>query len=292
MQDYYRFEIPGLAAFAPVWRFQKAAGDTVQWSRDRLMQDMIFSLGMVELVSYWKIACPPRVIVEAGFLDQDQMEWWKNLYYNGLGEFFYVNQIWEAGQDDFMEIVCNVQSQPELQCQPEPQSQPEPYGSRPLQAPGSRSPQEKGVLVPIGGGKDSAVTLELLRGAGVPIHAYIINPRGATIHTTEAAGLKEGQVLNARRTLDPNMLELNRQGYLNGHTPFSALVAFSSIIAARMHGLPRWPFPMNPAPTKARSREARSTTNTPRALNSKRIFMNTRTVTCREAPVISACCAH
>ena len=233
----YRFEIPGLAAFAPVWRFPKAAGDTVQWSRDRLMQDMIFSLGMVELVSYWKIACPPRVIVEAGFLDQDQMEWWKDLYYNGLGEFFYVNQIWEAGQDDFMEIVCNVQSQPELQCQPEPQSQPEPYGSRPLQAPGSRPPQEKGVLVPIGGGKDSTVTLELLRGAGVPIHAYIINPRGAAIHTTEAAGLKEGQVLNARRTLDPNMLELNRQGYLNGHTPFSALVAFSSIIAARMHGL-------------------------------------------------------
>ena len=27
----YRFEIPGLAAFAPVWRFPKAAGDTVQW---------------------------------------------------------------------------------------------------------------------------------------------------------------------------------------------------------------------------------------------------------------------
>ena len=110
----------------------------------------------------------------------------------------------------------------------------EPAGAVWLPAPaGPRFP------VPAGkrGGKDSAVTLELLRGAGVPIHAYIINPRGATIHTTEAAGLKEGQVLNARRTLDPNMLELNRQGYLNGHTPFSALVAFSSIIAARMHGL-------------------------------------------------------
>ena len=227
----YRFEIPGLAAFAPVWWFPKAAGDTVQWSRDRLMQDMIFSLGMVELVSYWKIACPPRVIVEAGFLDQDQMEWWKDLYYNGLGEFFYVNQIWEAGQDDFMGIVCNVQSQPELQCQPEP------YGSRPLQAPGSRSPQEKGVLVPIGGGKDSAVTLELLRLAGRPVCAYIINPRGATIHTTEVAGLDAAHVISAKRTLDSNMLELNRQGYLNGHTPFSALVAFSGIIAARMHGL-------------------------------------------------------
>ena len=33
------------------------------------------------------------------------------------------------------------------------------------------------------------------------------------------------------------MLELNKKGFLNGHTPFSALVAFSSIIAARMRGL-------------------------------------------------------
>ena len=233
----YRFEIPGLSSFAPVWRFPKAAGDTRLWAEDRLMQDMVFSLGMVELVSYWKIACPPRVIVEAGFLGQEQMEWWKDLYYNGLGEFFYVNQIWEARQDDFMDIVCNVQGQSSGHDPREMQGSQKRPPSQPLQSPDSPAPQEKGVLVPIGGGKDSAVTLELLRSAGETIHAYIINPRGATIHTTEAAGLKESQVINARRTLDPNMLELNRQGYLNGHTPFSPLVAFSSIIAARMHGL-------------------------------------------------------
>ena len=69
-----------------------------------------------------------------------------------------------------------------------------------------------GVLVPIGGGKDSAVTLELLRLAGRPVCAYIINPRGATIHTTEVAGLDAAHVISAKRTLDSNMLELNRQG--------------------------------------------------------------------------------
>ena len=81
------------------------------------------------------------------------------------------------------------------------------------------------------------MTLELLKGAGVPVYAYIINSRGATIHTTEAAGLDEDHVIYVKRTLDQNMLELNRQGYLNGHTPFSALVAFSGIMAARMAGL-------------------------------------------------------
>lgn len=218
----YRFETGGLSAFAPSWRFPKAKGDTCIWVQDALMQNMVFSLGMVELISYWKIACPPQVVVEAGMLNREQIEWWKDLYYHGLGEFFYVNHIIEATKDNFMNIVCNVQ---EAGGQTQTtQSQP----SKPL---------KKGVLVPVGGGKDSAVTLELLRSAGESVFAYIINPRGATIHTTQAAGLDEEHVICAMRTLDSNMLELNKRGYLNGHTPFSALVAFSSIIAARMHGL-------------------------------------------------------
>ena len=224
----YRFETLGLSEFAPVWVFPKAEGDCRRWSEDRLMQDMIFSLGMVELISYWKIACPPTVTVEAGRLNQDQIDWWKDLYFNGLGEFFYVNGIKEADPNHFMDIQCAGQLK--APCTDQYKERHEECG---VETVGKGS----GVLVPIGGGKDSAVTLELLRLAGKPVCAYIINPRGATIHTTEVAGLDAAHVISAKRTLDSNMLELNRQGYLNGHTPFSALVAFSGIIAARMHGL-------------------------------------------------------
>ena len=224
----YRFETLGLSEFAPVWVFPKAEGDCRRWSEDRLMQDMIFSLGMVELVSYWKIACPPTVAVEAGWLNQDQIDWWKDLYFNGLGEFFYVNGIKEADPNHFMDIQCAGQLK--APCTDQYKERHEECG---VETVGKGS----GVLVPIGGGKDSAVTLELLRLAGRSVCAYIINPRGATIHTTEVAGLDAAHVISAKRTLDSNMLELNRQGYLNGHTPFSALVAFSGIIAARMHGL-------------------------------------------------------
>ena len=218
----YRFETLGLSEFAPVWVFPKAEGDCRRWSEDRLMQDMIFSLGMVELISYWKIACPPTVTVEAGRLNQDQIDWWKDLYFNGLGEFFYVNGIKEADPNHFMDIQCAGQLKAPCTDQ---------YKERHEECGVETVGKGNGVLVPIGGGKDSAVTLELLRLAGKPVCAYIINPRGATIHTTAA------HVISAKRTLDSNMLELNRQGYLNGHTPFSALVAFSGIIAARMHGL-------------------------------------------------------
>lgn len=224
----YRFETLGLSEFAPVWVFPKAEGDCRRWSEDRLMQDMIFSLGMVELISYWKIACPPTVTVEAGRLNQDQIDWWKDLYFNGLGEFFYVNGIKEADPNHFMDIQCAGQLKAPCTDQ---------YKERNEECGVETVGKGNGVLVPIGGGKDSAVTLELLRLAGKPVCAYIINPRGATIHTTEVAGLDAAHVISAKRTLDSNMLELNCQGYLNGHTPFSALVAFSGIIAARMHGL-------------------------------------------------------
>lgn len=224
----YRFETLGLSEFAPVWVFPKAEGDCRRWSEDRLMQDMIFSLGMVELISYWKIACPPTVTVEAGRLNQDQIDWWKDLYFNGLGEFFYVNGIKEADPNHFMDIQCAGQLK--APCTDQYKERHEECGVKTVG-------KGNGVLVPIGGGKDSAVTLELLRLAGKPVCAYIINPRGATIHTTEVAGLDAAHVISAKRTLDSNMLELNCQGYLNGHTPFSALVAFSGIIAARMHGL-------------------------------------------------------
>ena len=214
----YHFEIEGLAEFAPCWTFPRLEGG------GEPDEKLIFSLGLVELISYWKIACPPQVVVEAGELDEDQIRWWKHLYFNGLGEFFYVNNIKEADPENFMEIRCAGR-----------EDSAETAAAWEKNVPARSISQ--GVLVPIGGGKDSVVTLDLLRRAGLPVYGYIINPRGATVNTAGAAGLGEGRVMSVRRTLDPNMLELNRRGYLNGHTPFSALVAFSSLIAARLLNL-------------------------------------------------------
>ena len=219
----YTFEIEDLSEFTPTWTFPKNGNTQVKWNEDPLMKKMIFSLGMVELVSYWKITCSPQVVIEAGALNKDQILWWKDLYFNGLGEFLYVNKITEADQEGFMEMVCALGE--EVKEHHDYAKKQDTTGS------------EEGVLVPVGGGKDSAVTLELLKSADVPVFAYIINPRGATIHTTESADLDADHVISVHRTLDKRMLQLNKEGFLNGHTPFSALVAFSTVIAARMVGL-------------------------------------------------------
>jgi hypothetical protein len=47
----------------------------------------------------------------------------------------------------------------------------------------------------------------------------------------------EGQEsIIARRKIDPKLLELNRKGFLNGHTPFSAYLAFLSLLVSSASG--------------------------------------------------------
>lgn len=211
----YHFTVPGLSEFTPAWRFELEGKRLKDLLQNKTFLRMVFSLGMVELVSYWKIACPKRVRILCGTLDHDQCRWWKKLYFHGLGEFFYTNGI-EADYGDFMEMI--------------PEGREEKGVEYPLS-------DNEGCMVPIGGGKDSVVSVELLRSMGEHAKSYIINPRGATINTTIAGKFADEDVIIAKRTLDKRMIELNSRGFLNGHTPFSAIVAFSATIAAYLHNL-------------------------------------------------------
>lgn len=232
----YDFEIPGLASFEPRWE--------IPCNRENLGEDdtflnMVFSLGMVELISYWKIACPREVIVEPWGLTEKQIKWWKRLYFNGLGEFYYTNGI-EENEEDFMEIKALGEVWlPETAEQQKLDSGMTEGGEKySRDAKGNESGKKAGVcLVPVGGGKDSSVSLEILKEWKDSNCCYIINPRGATLDSAKAAGYEDDQVIAVQRTLDANMLRLNKEGYLNGHTPFSAIVAFSATITAYLNGL-------------------------------------------------------
>ena len=172
------------------------------------LQALAFQIGMTELVSYWKIACPKSVVVKPFALNESQKVFWKKLYYNGLGEFLYLNGITVSEKDLMqMESVGN------------------PSFAK------VDSPLDERTLVPIGGGKDSVVTLECLRHE-MPVIPMIVNPRGATLNCVKTAGYQEDAFIVINRTLDPTMLKLNTEGYLNGHTPFSALLAFISVLVA------------------------------------------------------------
>jgi len=182
--------------------------------KDSDIQTLVFNIGMVEMLSYWKIACPSKIIVRPHILNDEQTEWWKKLYFNGLGEFFYLNTI-GASVDDFVEILSEGDLAKRIESEID----------------------YKKTIVPIGGGKDSVVSLELLKAGGMDVFPMMVNPSPASRRTIENAGYSLNNSFVVRRFLDPLMLQLNTEGYLNGHTPFSALLAFTNVLVAAIAGI-------------------------------------------------------
>ena len=79
----YFFEIPNLSTFKPTIEIEKRNINFKSINND-FVKNMVFNIGMVELISYWKCACPKKVIVECGDINEEQIEWFKKLYYYGL----------------------------------------------------------------------------------------------------------------------------------------------------------------------------------------------------------------
>lgn len=178
------------------------------------LNNIVFNLGMIELISYWKAACPSKIIIRPHRLSDEQVEWWKKLYFNGLGEFFYLNKI-ETTHEEFVEILSEGETIEIINI--------------PL--------DYKKVIVPIGGGKDSVVTLEILNRSTMEVFPMMLNPSPAGIRTVENAKLPVDDFLVVKRYLDPKLFELNAESYLNGHTPFSALLAFTNVLLALLSGI-------------------------------------------------------
>jgi UDP-N-acetyl-alpha-D-muramoyl-L-alanyl-L-glutamate epimerase len=97
-----------------------------------------------------------------------------------------------------------------------------------------REPLPQRSLLTIGGGRDSALAAGLLQNSGRPFTCMMLNPSSAAEriarHVTPSAPVI------IRREIRPELLELNRRGYLNGHTPFSAYLAFLGAACLLLYG--------------------------------------------------------
>lgn len=208
----FEFEVPGLMTFRPKSRILKK---NLPWQEIPMERKNLFAfnIGLAELVSYWKATCSPRVMIKCGSLTETQIAWWKKLYYYGLGELFYRNHI-TTNQEDFMSIEAEGLEQHVLPDEAE----------------------KSGYLIPIGGGKDSIVTLESLDIDYERDFVAILNPKTITKKCAELAGFGDEKIVAVERKIDANLLELNNRGFINGHTPFSSVLAFYLSLAAEMLG--------------------------------------------------------
>lgn len=200
-----------------------------------LFERMVFLIGMVELISYWKLACSKQISIECGQLSDYELAWWKDLYRNGLGEFYYVNGI--SPQLDF---TISIKNSSILNESTPLASKNSPESLESLEKKGN----EESLIALVGGGKDSIVTLEYAksvfsetetRSRDNRLFALCVNPIPASLEAIQLAGYQNQIII--KRSIDPLLLELNSKGYLNGHTPFSAFLSFVSVLAALLYNV-------------------------------------------------------
>ncbi len=212
----FRFSIGDELVFRPRLFFPGFSSPSTFLPED-VLHSLVFHLGMVEMISYWKCCCSPRIHILPFRLTAAQQTWWKRLFRNGLGEFFYTNGISISDKElplfSFDEAAVPLPEKQQLRH------------------------DGRAVIVPVGGGKDSVVSLELLKNASMHLQALVINQRDATRQVLQKAGVSSDSITEVERSIDPLLLELNEKGFLNGHTPFSAMLAFVSVLVASLKGI-------------------------------------------------------
>jgi hypothetical protein len=161
-------------------------------------------------VSYFKTAAPAELRCEAGAPPPATAALLESLYSEGLGEFAYTNSL------------------PAL---PRPRF---PRGPAPAPSGVEAAPAPGRVLVPVGGGKDSAVAIEIVRRrAEGELALFSVGNAPPIAGTVAAAALPH---LVAHRRLDPGLPALNRAGALNGHVPITAIVSSVALLTAALRG--------------------------------------------------------
>ena len=200
----FNYEIVGLEKFTHILELPYSNKNI----NKEYVKKLAFNIGMVELVNYWKSTISKNVNINCGSLNEEQISFFKKLYFYGLGEFFYRNNI-TNDIDTFMNINCSGTVYNEI-----------------------INYNGFGNLICIGGGKDSCVTLELLKNEDSN-SCFMINPRTVHLDCCKVAGIDS--IFGAKRIIDKKLLKLNEDGYLNGHVPFSAMVSFVSFLVAYLN---------------------------------------------------------
>ncbi|MCC3862585.1 hypothetical protein [Pseudemcibacter aquimaris] len=159
-------------------------------------------------ISYYKAYCPRDIRVENHRMTKEEADFFFKFYRHGLGEFSVENNIDLSGV-----IRFPVTSNHHL-------------GASDIELPSSS-------VVPIGGGKDSVVSLEVIKAAGKPHHMIAINAGRPILEVMDAAG---GDAIHIKRTLDPALFELNEKGAMNGHVPITGILSFVMACGAILYG--------------------------------------------------------
>lgn len=210
--------------FNPTVTIHNVTQEMIQKIGKDAIDTYAFTIGLAELYSYWKTTTSPEIVIQAGKLSPEAINFWHKLLLKGMGEFFYQNNIDFSAQNF---VNFRIESNKEHSTSRALASQ--------ENASFSGTKSSPTVLVPVGGGKDSATTLELLKKK-YTVGTYIVSTPQSAQHTIDVSRIPQERQIKITRTIDPKIFELNEAGYLNGHVPISAYLAFLSLLTADLFG--------------------------------------------------------
>lgn len=203
----FNFRIKPNIAFSPRIVIHDAVKNINNLDRE-IIDNLIFHLGLIESLSYWKATCSPIIKIKAAKLTDSQIAWWKILIINGMGEYFFKNDI-DFTKKDFLSIISSSKNS---------------FKAKEI------NQINTSYVTMVGGGKDSIVSIEMLKQAELNQQLMILNQTSASKRIVKTSDINGS--IKITRIIDPNLLKLNKSGYLNGHTPFSAYLAFLGILLA------------------------------------------------------------
>ncbi|MFQ5452221.1 MAG: hypothetical protein ACE5DQ_01535, partial [Candidatus Paceibacterota bacterium] len=205
---YYRveFEAEDSETFEEKLLFSKDV--PIDYYQHENLNVLLRQLHLILGVSYYKLWCPPELIIENNFLDKSLAQFWNTVYTKGLGEFFYKNQIDYRGLINF------------------------PFTKEQFQPLRLKS-RGNSALVGVGGGKDSIVAAETVQEAGVEFATWNL---GFPVQekASEYIGVTS---ISVKRELDQRMIDLSKTDEVyKGHIPPSAIYAFISLLLSYLYG--------------------------------------------------------
>lgn len=174
----------------------------------QLLDNALFGLFLIAGTSYYKAYLAPEMVVRPRELTPSQAVFFNKLYRQGYGEYFAVNQL----SPDRLALFEGSESSKSIAVE---------------------APDLDGLIVPLGGGKDSLTTVGILRDHRHSFVTWTVNHLGQVQPQLDKIGSTH---LHIERTIAPELIQANHEGAYNGHIPLSAYLAFSSVLTAILTG--------------------------------------------------------
>lgn len=179
------------------------------------LDGLLRSLHLMLSVSYWKIG--PFSVIEIPYrLNEHQASFWKTLIQKGMREFLYRGDHDPAMEISFLELPEAVEIQP-------------------VSTEVDQTHSSNSALIPFGGGKDSFVSIDLVRTAGVDAILFLLRPSEVQKTLIQDLNLNSIEI---GRTLDPEFLEMSRAKKIQaGHVPMTAIYTMVATLVAAVNGI-------------------------------------------------------